>query len=533
MHCANRRRAAKKLLHLRPSTIAFRAFSSSALLRSNQGDPQLDFRAFVEQLRKDGDLADIHQEVDPNLEVGAIVRRVSENNAKAPFFHNVKGARDGLWKMFGNAASLRSDDKLRYGRIATSLGLPLDSSWKDILDKMRRANQDDFSPPSVLETGPCKQNKIFGDNIDLTTLPVPFLHGGDGGKYLQTWGVHFLQTPDKTWTNWSIFRGMVYDKRRLVCLVIPGQHNSLIRDAWLKEGKDEIPWALALGIPPAASIAAAIPLPAGVSEGDYVSALTGKPLDMVKCELSDLLVPANSEIVLEGTFSLKEKALEGPFEDYIGVHFEGEAGDQPLFTVNAITHRDDAILPVSVPGRLTDESHTTGAMASVQLIELLQEHGFPIKDAVAPLPTLGTWAVLQVDNEKLAEMKTDPDELCRKIGALAFDDKSTMLINRILLMGDDIDIHNWDEVVWAYTSRCRPGIDEYVFDEVRGLPLTPYRKYGRGSSVQGGKMVSNCLLAMEYEGKRTFRSVDFKSSYPREVQEKVEARWTDMGFDKI
>ncbi|KIL85233.1 hypothetical protein FAVG1_11663 [Fusarium avenaceum] len=539
MYCANRRQATKKLLCLPRSIIAARAFSHGPLLRSSQNDPQLDFRAFVEQLRKDGDLADVYQEVDPNLEVGAIVRRVSETNAKAPFFHNVKGARDGLWKMFGNAASLRAGDKLTYGRIATSLGLPLDSSWKDILDKMRRAIHADFSPPKVLETGPCKQNKIVGDDIDLTTLPVPLLHQGDGGKYLQTWGVHVLQTPDKSWTNWSIFRGMVHDKRRLVCLVIPGQHNSMIRDAWLKQGKDEIPWALALGIPPAASIAAAIPLPAGVSEGNYVSALTGKPLEMVKCELSDLLVPANSEIVLEGTFSLKDKALEGPFEDYIGVHFEGESGHHPLFTVNTITYRDDAILPVSVPGRLTDESvslpaitsfffpalllifltqHTTAAMASVQLIELLQEHGFPIKDAVAPLPTLGTWAVLQVDNEKLAKMRTDPDELCKKIGDLAFNDKSTMLMNRILLIGDDVDIHNWDEVIWAYTSRCRPGIDE---------------KYGRGSSVQGGKMVSNCLLAMEYKGERTFRSVDFKSSYPKDIQERVKSTWTDMGFDKI
>ncbi|EXK77375.1 hypothetical protein FOQG_17908 [Fusarium oxysporum f. sp. raphani 54005] len=469
------------------SPIKLRHYSSKSLLNTNQSDPQLNFRNFVEVLRKDGDIADIREEVDPDLEVGAIVRRVSETNAKAPLFHNVKGARDGLWKMFGNAASLRKDDKFRYGRIARSLGLPPDSSWKDILTKMRLATHRDPLPPNILSTGPCKQNKIFGDDIDLTGLPVPLLHQGDGGKYLQTWGVHVLETPDKSWTNWSIFRGMVHDKRRLACLVIPGQHNSMIRDQWLKQGKDEIPWALALGAPPAASIAASIPLPPGVSEGEYVSALTGKPLDMVKCELSDLLVPANSEIIIEGTFSLKDKALEGPFEDYIGMHFEGEAGNQPLFTINAITHRDHAILPVSVPGRLTDESHTTASMASVQLLEELQEHNLPIKDAVAPLETLATWCILQVDNGKLAEMKTNPDELCRKIGDIAFKAKATMLINRILLIGDDVNIHNWGDVIWAYTSRCRPGIDEYVFDEVMGLALTPYRKYGRGSSVKEAK----------------------------------------------
>ncbi|KAH7176023.1 hypothetical protein EDB81DRAFT_863878 [Dactylonectria macrodidyma] len=408
------------LLSLRSSPIKLRPYSSKSLLNTNQSDPQLDFQ------------------VDPDLEVGAIVRRVSETNAKAPLFHNVKGARDGLWKI--------------YGRIARSLGLPPDSSWKDILTKMRLATHRDPLPPNILSTGPCKQNKIFGDDVDLTSLPVPLLHQGDGGKYLQTWGVHVLETPDKSWTNWSIFRGMVHDKRGLTCLVIPGQHNSMIRDQWLKQGKDEVPWALSLGAPPAASIAASIPLPPGVSEGDYVSALAEKPLDMVKCELSDLL---------------------------------GEAGNQPLFTVDAITYRDDAILPVSVPGRLTDESHTTASMASVQLLEALQEHNLPIKDAVAPLETLATWCVLQFDNGKLAEMKTNPDELCTNIGNIAFKSKATRLINRILLIGDDVDIHNWTDVIWAYTSRCRPGIDEYVFDEVMGLPLTPYRKYGRGSSVKG------------------------------------------------
>ncbi|EXK78150.1 hypothetical protein FOQG_17161 [Fusarium oxysporum f. sp. raphani 54005] len=130
----------------------------------------------------------------------------------------------------------------------------------------------------------------------------------------------------------------------------------MVREQWLKQGKDEMPWALAFGAPPVASIAAAFPLPAGVSEGEYVGMLAGKSLDMVKCELSDLLVPANTEIVLEGTLSFKDKAPEGPFEDYIGLHVEGESSMQPLFTVNAITYRDDAILPASVPGRITDES---------------------------------------------------------------------------------------------------------------------------------------------------------------------------------
>ncbi|EWZ28587.1 hypothetical protein FOCG_08566 [Fusarium oxysporum f. sp. radicis-lycopersici 26381] len=200
----------------------------------------------------------------------------------------------------------------------------------------------------------------------------------------------------------------------------------MVREQWLKQGKDEMPWALAFGAPPVASIAAAFPLPAGVSEGEYVGMLAGKSLDMVKCELSDLLVPANTEIVLEGTLSFKDKAPEGPFEDYIGLHVEGESSMQPLFTVNAITYRDDAILPASVPGRITDESHTTASMASEELLELLKQHGLPIKDAYAPFETMATWCALKVDNESLARMKTNSDELCTRIGDLAFNSKAAM-----------------------------------------------------------------------------------------------------------
>lgn len=122
-----------------PNQLALRSssFRSKSSLASHPRHiaAQLDFRTFINVLREDGDLAYIKQEVDPHLEVGAIVRRVSEVNGKAPLFHNVKGAKNGLWRMFGNAASLRSHKPGKYGRIARSLGLPADSSWKNILER--------------------------------------------------------------------------------------------------------------------------------------------------------------------------------------------------------------------------------------------------------------------------------------------------------------------------------------------------------------------------------------------------------------
>jgi UbiD family decarboxylase len=222
------------------------------LSQSNLQYPHLNFRSFVSALKSDGDLVEINSEVDPHLEVGAIIRKVCETDDRAPLFNNLKGAQDGLWRILGAPASLRADLNQKYGRVARHLGLPVTATMKDIQDKMLSAAHADPIPPRIVEDGPVKENKLFGDDFNLETLPTPFLHEGDGGKYVQTYGMHIVQTPDKSWTNWSIARAMVHDKNHLVGLVIEPQHIWQIHQMWKKEGKD-VPWALAFGVPPAAS----------------------------------------------------------------------------------------------------------------------------------------------------------------------------------------------------------------------------------------------------------------------------------------
>lgn len=291
---------------------------------SPQDAPHLNFRSFVEALKKDGDIAEINAEKDANLEVSAIIRRSNETDDKAPLFNNVKGAKNGLFRILGGPGALRDAAKGKYGRMARHLALPPDASMKQILDKMLSAKGVPPKPPQVVETGSCKENKITGDDIDLTALPAPLIHKSDGGKYIQTYGMHVIQSPDGKWTNWSIARAMIYDNKHLVGLVISPQHIWQIQQMWKKEGKD-VPWALAFGVPPAAIMASSMPLPDGVTEAGYVGAMTGTPLDVVKCETNDLLVPANSEIVFEGTLSTTDYAPEGPFGEMHGYVFPGDS----------------------------------------------------------------------------------------------------------------------------------------------------------------------------------------------------------------
>lgn len=278
----------------------------------------MNFRSYVDALRRDGDLVEINEECDPHLEVGAIIRKVVESDERAPLFNKLKGQNDNnFWRILGAPNSLRADPKQRYARLARHIGLPPTASMQDILHKMVAAKTAAPIPPVVVATGSCKENRLTPDQFDLTTLPSPQLHQADGGRYVQTYGMHIVQSPDGKWSNWSIARAMVKDRNKLAGLVIPPQHIWQIREMWRKEGKD-MPWALAFGVPPAAIMAASMPLPEGLSEAEYIGSLVGAPLEVVKCDTNGLYVPANSEIVFEGTCSITETAPEGPFGEMHG-----------------------------------------------------------------------------------------------------------------------------------------------------------------------------------------------------------------------
>lgn len=166
------------------------------------------------------------------------------------------------------------------------------------------------------------------------------------------------------------------------------------------------------------------------------------------------------------------------------------------------------------------------------MVTLCKEHGLPITDAYAPFETMGTWCALQVDLKKLGALKTNAAEFSKRVGDLVFANKSSMLINRVFLIGDDIDIYNFKDIVWALSTRSRPGADDFPFEDVRGLPIMPYMSHGTGDPRRGGKMVTNCLLPAEYEGARNWIPVDFESCYPEEVKEKVRELWRTTTIGK-
>ncbi|KAF2166316.1 hypothetical protein M409DRAFT_66771 [Zasmidium cellare ATCC 36951] len=450
--------------------------------------PHLNFRTFVNALRADGDLADIHQECDPYLEVAAITRHASETRSEAPLFHNVKGAKDGLFRILGAPGCLRRPGEDEFGRIARHLALPPTSSMKEIIDYLVAGTEVEPVDPVSVPTGPCKEVKLF--DIDLTALPSPTCHLSDGGKYIQTYGIHIVKSPDGKWENWAISRAMIHDKTRFVTAMIWPQHLWRIHEMWKAIGKDS-------------------PLPDGVSEPGYIGAMTGHPMKVVKCETNDLQVPANSEMVFEGTIDANALGDEGPLGEMHGYCFLGHSQKMPLLNVKAITHRKDAILPMCVSGRSGDETHTIPSPTlAANMIVALRRAEIPVLDVAVPIETMMIWTVVQVPLDAFGLQGWTSDKICREIGRVLFASKPGTYVHKILVVGDDIDIYNWDDVIWAYSTRCLPTRDEIPFEDVVTWVLLP--------------------SVAQSEGRAT--GADFKGAFPAEVQEKVLREWGSLGF---
>ena len=173
-----------------------------------------------------------------------------------------------------------------------------------------------------------------------------------------------------------------------------------------------------------------------------------------------------------------------------------------------------------------------GLLAAAEIQSLLVDAGFPVRATSSPFESQVTWAAIQFDSDKLCAMKTNGPELSKKIGDLIFNHKAGYSIHRLILVGDDIDVHDGEDVMWAFSTRCRPGDDEIFFRDVRGFPLIPYMSHGSFSANKGGKVVSDAILPVEYTTGKNWQTGDFKNSYPEELQKSVNARWENMGFAK-
>jgi UbiD family decarboxylase len=489
-----------------------------------------DLREYLKALESLGDVEHIDRPVSAVLEAAAITRRSTEAGRPAPLFNNVEGVEPGF-RLLGAPGALSSDPRYPMARVALSLGLSLDVTPQDLVEHVASVHKKAPIPPKLIaaDSAPCKQNILLGDDATLDRFPIPQIHPDDGGRYPNTWGVIVAQTPDGRWTNWSISRIMMIDGRHMTGLFLPQQHIGMIWAEWQKIGKP-MPFAVVQGGDPGVPMVGGMPIPEEVDEGTYLGTLYGEPVEVVKCETNDLEVPASAEVVIEGHVSITRDATEGPYAEFHGYALP-ETSAEPIYTIEAITYRDNPIWPISSTGRPPDDSQIAPALGvSAEVLALLRNAGLPVTTAWLLVDTACHWMIITVPcawRERLPAANSTG--LVHRIGELLSANRVGHMCPVTYVLDDDIDPSNTSDLLWALGTRIHPQLRQ----EHWPVPILPWyqcyteeeRHSGRGPIV-----VHNGLLTNLEDGEA--RPATFDSLYPAELRERVLAA-ESAGSDRI
>ena len=283
------------------------------LYKKNPSSPVNDFRQFIHRLEQEGEIQRIEDEVQPVLEVGAIIRRAYDLRAPAPFFLNLRGYPGN--RILGAPLGLSRDKKRAFARFAISLGMRPESTALEITEEYIRRSAKTLKPVMVKD-GPCKENIWMGDEIDLQAIPAPVLHRGDGAPYLGTWHTNITKDPESGERHWGLSRLMLHHQKTMGGPFLPEQNIGAQYYANYESRGRPMEFAVAIGTEPVTPTVAGAPRRLNASQAGIVGAIRGAPLELVKCETVDLEVPATAEIVIEGYMPPRERREDGPFGEH-------------------------------------------------------------------------------------------------------------------------------------------------------------------------------------------------------------------------
>lgn len=493
-----------------------------------------DLREHITALKEINELQEIDQEVDPNLEVGGIIRHVYDLRAPAPLFNNLKGVKSGF-RILGAPTGVSYHPHRKLARLAMSLGYPATTSGLELVKRVAAALDKEPRPPKLLSTGPCKENILLGDAIDLEIFPIPLIHEGDGGRYFNTWGTVVCKTPNGEWTNWAIARAMVVNKNTLATRTGPTKNTTKIRQMW-EAVNQPMPFAIFQGGAPLIPFVSALSLPEYTNEVDFAGGFREQAMPLVKCETVDLEVPADAEIVIEGTVSLTETAMEGPMGEFGGNLCSAAKGRVPVYNISAITYRNDPILPVVAAGYPVEDNHTTwgiGLMATIH--RQLSQAGFPFSGCFIPFESSVHWLVVSIPRDYIWHEKKggtySVPKLIDELKDIVFEQKPGQWIPNIIVVADDVDPSDINDVVWSLATRCRPDQHLRFPDRFLGQPLVAFLSDDEKKSMRTSKMVFNCLRPDYTATIDIPKPAKFKSTWPPHIREKILRNWQSYGYD--
>ncbi len=474
-----------------------------------------DLREYINRLEALGELKRIKAEVDWNLELGAIMRRANDLREPALLFEKIKGYSSD-YSIFANLVGASKPNI--YGRVCLALELPMDTRPLEIIDELIRRFSNPVKPVFV-NKAPCKENIIKGDDVDLMKFPVPYLRSLDGGRYLGTWHTDINKEPDTGWVNWGMYRHMLIDKQSISWLANPGQHGPGIYYQKYEAKGEKMPIAIVIGTDPICALASISLVTPHISEAEIAGGLRGKPVELIKCESNDLEVPATAEIVLEGEVIPNERMPEGPFGEYTG-YCSSDRAPRLVIHIKCITHRNKPILTVSTPGKPFDDTTFVYSLCgSAALATDLKKLGLPFKSLFL---TPSMMAVI------VSATETYPGYV-HTLSSAIWGTKSGIYRPTIIVVGEDVDVTNMDEVMWALTTRVHPVRDIHVKKRAPSHALFPFISPEERVNLTGAAVCYDATFPFEWKEK-TPRVVDFHQAWPEDIRQLVMKKWKEYGF---
>jgi len=474
-----------------------------------------DLRQFIKKVADHGELK-VVEGADWDLEIG-MIGEAQESMPSRPLllFDKIKGSLPGYRVALNVFAS-------NY-RTALGLGLPTDLKGIDLVRAMKDklAAGVKLVPPIQVESGPVKENIMIGDQVDLLKFPIPKWHALDGGRYIGTGSACVLRDPDGKWINVATYRVQVHSRNTATVMIAQGHHGRDIQKKYWDRGQN-CPIAVACGQEPILWAACGWEGKQwGLPEYDFAGGLAGEPVKVTRGVTTDLPIPANAEIVLEGEIvpPSTEMLLEGPFGEHAG-YYASAAAKLPTFRVKSVCHRNDPIIqgnpPSVLPSVWTLGRHLQKAAS---LWDELEKQVGGIK---------GVWAAEQgsVHGIMVISIKQDYSGHAKHAGLIAAGSSATRIGCRyVILVDDDIDPSNITDVLWAVSTRCDPyesiDIVRGCYGSIASPFITPEKK-AAGQHEESRAIVNAC------------RPYHWMKKYPPSVKtdpEKlklVRQKWADL-----
>ena len=426
-----------------------------------------DLREFLDTLENGGELHRIGVEVSPVLEIAEITDRMSKSPAggSALFFERVAGSRfPAATNIFGSerrvcAALEVAELSHLTGRMTELFQENRPGAGRDAGAALAGNPEFERFRPAAVATGVCQE--VVDELPDLAAYPILKGWPGDGlpgwdGRFI-TLPLVFTRDPETGAQNCGMYLVQVFTSGTAGIRWRPESGGAGHLAAYRARG-ERMPVAIALGGDPAVIFAAMLPLPAVIDEMQFAGFLRGKPVELVRCLTSGIMVPAHAELVMEGYIDPGEICSGGEFGNHTG--FYAPAGELPVLHVTRITRRQAPVFPATVVGRPPMEDCYMAKAAERLMLPFTRLELPEVVEINLPLEGIfhGT-AVVAID-------KRHPGQGREVMAALWA--RGWLAGARLLVVVDgDVDVHDLSRTFWKVMNSVDWRRD-LVFADVSG-----------------------------------------------------------------